>query len=140
MAWLRGCIVQRSARSVVGGDDQRLLGICRILLGNHLDAFCWIGNLPNAPLPLKQLYASGHFSTGEVFDRSLQLRILLAHDLVKPHGFHAGFDQLLKRFSGLDALMLTGVANEENPVAGFELGKEFPNLFCAGKARFVDHI
>ena len=75
-----------------------------------------------------------------MLDGSQQFGIFLAHDLVKLRGVHPGLLQLLEGLSGIDALMLAGVADEQHPVLRADLFEEVAHLFRAGKAGLIDHI
>jgi hypothetical protein len=53
---------------------------------------------------------------------------------------HSGLYQLLEGLSGLDALVLARVSDEQNTVLRADSFEEVTHLFGAGKARLIDHI
>jgi hypothetical protein len=59
-----------------------------------------------------------------------ELGISLADDLVKLRGLHPRLLQLLEGLSGIDALMLAGIANEQYLVLGADLIEEITHLLC----------
>ena len=69
-----------------------------------------------------------------------QLGVFLAHDLVELRGLHPGLLHLLERPARINALVLAGVANNENAVIWIQLVEERPHLVAARKARLVEHI
>jgi hypothetical protein len=75
-----------------------------------------------------------------MFDGTQQLRVFLAHDLVELRCPHSGLLHLLEWFSGIDALVLLGVPNEQNPVLWPNLFEKRLHLPSAGKTGFVKHI
>ena len=75
-----------------------------------------------------------------MLDGFQQLGVFLAHDLVKLRGPHPGFLQLLEGLSGIDALMLAGVADQQNLVLRADLVEEVPHLLRRCERGFIDHI
>jgi hypothetical protein len=75
-----------------------------------------------------------------MFDGAQQLRIFLAHDLIKLRCPHSGSLHLLEGLSGIDALVLPGVANKQNPILRANLFEKRLHLPGAGEAGFVKHI
>jgi hypothetical protein len=63
-----------------------------------------------------------------------------SHDLVKLCRAHPSLYQLLERLAGLDALVLTCVADQQNSILRTDLREKFAHLACPGKAGFVHHI
>ena len=55
-------LIDRPARSVVGGDDDGVVGLLRVVPGNRCDAFLRIGNLRDPSLLLQERDALGHLA------------------------------------------------------------------------------
>src|ERR1019366_5913203 len=133
-------IVDVATAGVIGRNDKRVLWLGGIVLGNSFNALGVVRDLGHAPLSLQQADTYGGFILGEMFDDTEQLRVFLAHDLVKLRGLHPGLLHLLKGFAGIDALMLAGVSHKQNPVLRPNLFHETLHLASAGEAGFIDHI
>jgi hypothetical protein len=69
-----------------------------------------------------------------------QLRVFLAHDLVKLRGLHPGLLHLLEGLAGIDPLMLASITDEENAVLRSDLLHETLHLPGAGETGFIDHV
>ena len=75
-----------------------------------------------------------------MLDRAQQLGVFLAHDLVELRGPHPGLLHLLEGFAGFDALMLPGVADQQNAVLRPDPLEKLPHLLGAGEAGLIDHV
>ena len=62
-----------------------------------------------------------------MLDRLQQFGVFLAHDLVELRGPHSRFLHLLERPSGIHALMLAGISDDENSVSGLSFSRK-PHL------------
>lgn len=78
-----------------------------------------------------------HITAGQLFDDSLQRRILLPHDVVEPGGADTGLLELSVRSAGVYGFMLAHVAHEQHAVLGAETAETAEkrvHLFGAGQA------
>src|SRR5580692_2951934 len=75
-----------------------------------------------------------------MLDRPQQIRVFLAHDLVKPRGTHPGVLHLLKWPSGIDSLMLADIADDQHSILRSDLFEEVAHLPSAGQTRLVKHV
>ncbi len=53
---------------------------------------------------------------------------------------HSGVLKLLERPTGVDSLVLAGVADQDYPIVRTKTIEELACLLCADEARFVDHV
>ena len=132
--------VDLAAAAIVGRDDDGVFGLRRIVSGNRGDAFIGARDFRHPTLFGEQRNAFFGFVIGKQLDRAPQLRVILAHDLVELRGPHPGLLHLLEGPTGIDRLMLAGVADDEHPVLGFQLFEERPHLPGARQAGLVQHI
>jgi len=102
--------IQLLARLIVRRHDERLVWMCGVRHGDGLSPIVTIGDLMNATLLVKARQGIAHLGDGEMFDDTLQVRmILLTLDVVEagdgdigslrwsiePHAFvHATADQV----------------------------------------------
>jgi hypothetical protein len=76
----------------------------------------------------------------QIVNDLFQARIRLPNDLVELCGLHSGVLQLLEGASGFDTLVLSGVADHDDPVVRFKTVEELTSLPRADEARLVHHI
>jgi hypothetical protein len=110
------------------------------LLGNSSDTFLRVNDFRNTPLLHQHLNAHSSFIVGQILHGFEQCGVLLAHDLVKLCRPHARFLQLLEGFSGVHALMLAGVANQQYLILRADLIQEVTHLLRRCQRGFIDHI
>jgi hypothetical protein len=133
-------IVDFLAAGVVGRDDQRVLRLGDIVLGDGLNALGIVGYLGDAALLLQERQADCSLVLRQVFDRAKQLRVFLAHDLVKLRSLHPGLLHLLEGLASIDALMLARVADKKHSILRPDLLHECLHLAGAGQTGFINHI
>src|SRR5882724_5191848 len=105
---------------------------------NRLDAFLRIDDLLDFAV-LPQGLDSGHgLPMSQHFNCRLQGWVFLPDDLLEFRGSHAGILQLLERAACFDALMLTGVADQKDPVTATHPLEKFTHLIGTRETRFVD--
>ena len=92
------------------------------------------------PCCCKKRHTDCRLVLGEVLDGPQQLRVFLAHDLVKLRSLHPGLLHLLEGLASIDALMLAGVSDKENAILRPDLLHESLHLAGAGQAGFIHHI
>ena len=102
----------------------------RVALRYRLDALLRVCNLGHPSLLLKHLNADRSFIFRQMLDGFQELGISLAHDLVELRGLHPGLLQLLEGLSGIDALMLAGVADEQYLVLWADLLRRKSRICC----------
>ena len=103
-----------SRREALSGETMIVFsGMGGVALGDSRDAFLRVGNLCN-PCPAAKAAQRRRRASprGQMLDGSQQLGIFLTHDLVKLRRLHSRLQELLEGLSGIDALVLAGVANE----------------------------
>ena len=105
-----------------------------------MNALNCIGYLSDTSLLLEHVDPCGHIATRQPLHCGLQLWVFLTHDLIKLRRAHPGLDQLLEGLTGLDALMLACVADQQDSILRADLSEKFAHLACAGEAGFVHHI
>ena len=125
---------------IVGRHDQRTIGLPEILAGDRGQPFLAVGDFMHAPLRVKLVDRAADISGREPLHDGTERRIPLAHNDLEPGGLHPGLLQLLVGTAGVDALMLTHVADEQHAVAGREAVEEGVQLCRTGEARFVQHV
>ncbi len=91
-------------------------------------------------LPLKPLHGLADLSTGKLLDHLFELRVLLADNLFELHRPHTSFLQLRERPPCFDRLMLSRVADQENPVVRMEPPHKVIHLPGRSKRALVEHI
>ena len=84
-----GCI-QFATGSVVGRDDQSVLGRLDIAFGDGADALFAVGDFPHAALLTECVERGGDLARRQHFDGGFQRRVFLADDLVELGGTHSG--------------------------------------------------
>src|SRR5579864_7924395 len=99
-----------------------------------------IGDLMHPLLCLQRMDGAADLAARELLDDQAKGWISLAHDRVEMGGSHPGLVQLLKGTAGVHALMLTDIADEQEPVVGPEAMEERVELGRAGEARFVQDV
>ena len=133
-------LIDGAARGIVGRDDDGVFRTGGIALRYRRDALLRVYDLRHPPLLLEHLNAYRRLVLGQMLDGFQQFGIFLAHDLVKLGGLHPGLLQLLEGLSGIDALMLARVADEQYLVLRADLLKKVPHLLRRCQRRFIDHI
>ena len=109
--------VQFAAGSVVGRDDQCVLGRFHVAPGDGADAlFSRSGISFTRPCCWSASSAAETWPRGEQFDGGLERRVFLADDLIELGRAHSGFLQLLEGTARFDALMLADIADQKHAV------------------------
>ena len=94
----------------------------------------------HAALRVETLNRSSHVSARQLLDDGFERRILLPHDVVEPRRLDPRFLELLIGSAGVDGLVLTHIAHEQDAVVCVEPMQELVHLLRAGQTRFVEHV
>ena len=76
----------------------------------------------------------------QMLDGPKEFGVFLAHDPVQLRRPHPGVLHLLEGLAGVHALMLTGIADEEDAIRRPDLVEERPHLAGAGETGLIHHV
>lgn len=104
------------------------------------EPFVMTDNLMHATLAVQLAQGGADLAARELLHHRLQGLVLLAHDVVKVGGLHAGRLQLLIRSARLDGLVLAHVAHQEQTIAGLQAVQQRMHLLRARETGLVEDV
>jgi hypothetical protein len=133
-------VVELSAALIVWSHDKRPTGAVGVVSSDGVEAFVPVWNFMHAALALELRDGFTDAPVSEIVDDLLQPWILLSHDLIELGRAHPGILKLLEWPAGVHGLMLSGIANQDDPIVGTKPIEELTCLLCADETGFVDQV